>query len=461
MKTTKSLILLAGLLAGSIASSAEPPAPSAPKPFTLPQPVEFALDNGLEATLVPYGSLPKVTVQVVVRTGNLNEGEKRWLADFTSALLQEGTKNRSAQQLAADVAAMGGEIFVSTGLDETMIGGDVLTEFAPDLVMLLAEIARSPALPESEVARIKADLLRSLEVSRSQAQTLAQEAFLEATYGDHPYGDILPDAAQVSGYSVADARAFHEREFGAQRTHVYVAGRFDEAAVRDAVRNAFGDWHKGPAVKLDVPGSEPAHSLVLLNRKGAPQSTLILGLPVVDPSHPDFVKLQVMNTLLGGSFGSRITSNIREDKGYTYSPGSSIDANYRVATWAEHADVTTVHTADSVREILKEIARLQSEPPPAAELAGIKNYLSGVFVLQNSSRGSIIGQLRNMELHGLPADHLSTFVQRVNAVTPAEVSEMAKKYLAIDDMTLVVVGDLETVRPQLEGLDWIKEGDLE
>src|SRR5690606_8169905 len=107
----------------------------------------------------------------------LNEGEKRWLADFTSALLQEGTKNRSAQQLAADVAAMGGEIFVSTGLDETMIGGDVLTEFAPDLVMLLAEIARSPALPESEVARIKADLLRSLEVSRSQAQTLAQEAF--------------------------------------------------------------------------------------------------------------------------------------------------------------------------------------------------------------------------------------------------------------------------------------------
>src|SRR5690606_8729052 len=105
-------------------------------------------------------------------------------------------------------------------LDETMIGGDVLTEFAPDLVMLLAEIARSPALPESEVARIKADLLRSLEVSRSQAQTLAQEAFLEATYGDHPYGDILPDAAQVSGYSVADARAFHEREFGAQRTHV-------------------------------------------------------------------------------------------------------------------------------------------------------------------------------------------------------------------------------------------------
>ena len=461
MKISRSLILLAGLLGSFSLAAAEPPKPGSPLPFTLPELTEFRLDNGLEATLVPYGNLPKVTVQVVVRTGNLNEGEKRWLADFTSKLLQEGTANRDARTLAADVAAMGGELFVNTLPDETIIGGDVLAEFAPDLVALLAEIVRSPALPTTEVERIRADMLRQLAVMQGQAQAQAQEAFQGATYGEHPYGDIFPSAEQLGTYTAADARAFHEGQFGAKRTHVYVAGRFDAAAVREAIRDAFVDWKAGPEVLVNVPKATPEHRVILVDRKGAPQSTLILGLPVIDPSHPDFVQFQVMNALLGGSFSSRITSNIREDKGYTYSPHSAIDDNYKVAAWYEQADVTTANTADSVKEILKEINRLQAEPPSSDELEGIKNYLSGVFVLQNSSRSSIVGQLRRMELHGLAEDYLSTYVQRVNAVTPQQVSEMARKYLGVDDMTLVVVGDLEVVTPQLETLEWIREGDLD
>jgi len=453
-------MVVAGLLFSNAGFAAEPPKPAPPKPFTLPESSEFRLDNGLEATLVPYGSLPKVTVQIVVRTGNLNEGEQRWLADFTSALLQEGTTKRSAQQVASDVAAMGGEIFVNTGLDETTIGGDVLAEFAPQLIDLLAAITRSPALPENELERIRADLQRRLDVTLSQAQAQAEEAFLERTYGTHPYGDIFPAAEQLAGYGIDDLRGFHQQEFGARRTHVYVAGRFDEAGVRDAIEQAFGDWKAGPDALIDVPETKPGHGVVLVDRKGAPQSTIVLGLPVVDPSHPDYVRLQVMNTLLGGSFGSRITSNIREDKGYTYSPRSTLNDNYRTAVWSESADVTTAHTADSIREIIKEINRLQNEKPPTTELDGIKKYLTGVFVLQNSNRASIIGQLRKLNLHGLPEDHLETFVQRVNAVTPAQVSAMAGKYLSAGDMTLVVVGDLETVKPQLEGLEWIREGDL-
>lgn len=454
------LNVIAALAFSVVATAAEPPKPAPAKPFNLPEVQEFSLDNGLEATLVAYGNLPKVTVQVAIRTGNLNEGEQRWLADFTSALLQEGTVNRSAQQVAADVAAMGGEIFVSTGLDETVIGGDVLAEFAPDLVKLLAEIARTPALPESEMERIRADLQRQLDVSMSQAQAQAQEAFLEEIYGDHPYGDIYPTSEQLASYGIKDIRAFHEREFGAERTHVYVAGVFDAGAVREAIKQSFGDWKAGNEVLVNVPEANPVRGVVLVDRNDAPQSTIILGLPVVDPSHADYVPLQVMNTLLGGSFSSRITANIREDKGYTYSPRSVLRDNFRVAVWNESADVTTAHTADSIREILAEIQRLQKEPPPQDELDGIKNYLSGVFVLQNSNRGSIIGQLRNINLHDLPDDYLETFVQRVNAVKPADVSAMARKYLPPDDMTLVVVGDLETVRPQLEGLDWIREGDL-
>lgn len=447
-------LLLAMASTIAFAFPSEPPPPAEPRPFSVPETDAFRLDNGLEATLIPYGNLPKVSVQVVVRTGNLNEGDRRWLADFTAALMQEGTTLRSGQEVAADVAAMGGEIFISTGLDETVIGGDVLAEFAPELVKLLAEIARSPALPESELERVRDDLLRQLDVMLSQPQPVAQEAFLQEIYGDHPYGDVLPEPEQLRRYGIEDVRGFHAREFGAARTHVYVAGQFDAGAVRDTIRTAFDDWKKGPPVFENVPQAQPVPGIVLLNREGAPQSTLALGLPVVHPGHPDFIPLQVMNALLGGTFASRITSNIREDKGYTYSPNSAIDDNYRVAVWAEYADVTTAHTADSIREIFHEINRLQEEPPAEAELEGIRNYLAGVFVLRNSSRGSIIGQLRRMELHDLPDDYLATFLQRINTVTPEQVSRMARKYLPENRMTLVVLGDLDEVRPQLESLEW-------
>lgn len=466
MKAIKTLFMLAGLAFAATGhtapSSPVPPKPGKAQDFELPAPQELRLDNGLDATMVPFGTLPKVSVQVVVRTGNLNEGEKRWLADFTGKLMEEGTKQRSAKEVANAAAAMGGQVYVNVGPDETTIGGEALAEYAPDMVALLGEIVMTPALPESELERIRNDLQRQLSVMQTQAQALAQEAFAQATYGaKHPYGDIFPSEEQLKGYTIEDIRRFHEQNFGAQRTQIYVAGVFDSKAVSEAVKKTFGSWQRGPEVLTDVPSTKAEHRVILRDRPGAPQSTIILGLPVVDPSHPDYMALRVMNTILGGAFSSRITSNIRENKGYTYSPRSSLDANYRVATWTEQADVTTAHTADSLREILKEIKRLQDEPPSQEELDGIKNYLTGTFVLSNSSRGSIIGQLRHMDLHGLPEDYLNSYIGKVNAVTPEDVSRIAAKYLKSGDMTLVVVGDLETVRPQLEGLDWIKEGDLE
>jgi predicted Zn-dependent peptidase len=190
-------------------------------------------------------------------------------------------------------------------------------------------------------------------------------------------------------------------------------------------------------------------SVHLIDRPGAPQATLRVGLPAVDPSNPDYMALLVTNALLGGSFGSRITANIREDKGYTYSPFSTVSVRYRAAHWVQTADVSIEHTGDSLAEIFKEIERLREEPPSAEELEGIQNYLAGIFVLQNSSRGGIIGQLANLRLHGLGDDYLTNYVDNVYAVTPRRVQEIAKRYLRPDAMKIVVVGDRSTVAPQI------------
>ncbi|MGV3519383.1 M16 family metallopeptidase [Luteitalea sp.] len=432
------------------AATQEPPPGGTPRPFTLPTPETFTLPNGLGVTLVPYGTVPKVTVYLAIDAANVDETAKQvWLADLTGALLKEGTTTRSSDAVADGLAKMGGSLDVSVGADVTALSSSVLSEFAAGAVEIIAEIAQAPLLPASELPRLKADMVRNLTLAKAQPQSMASERFSQVLYGDHPYGRVFPTEAMVNGYTHADVRAFHAATFGAARSHLYVVGRFDAEAVRSAVRARFGPWQKGTAARRTPPTPAGTRALHVIDRPKASQSTLYIGLPVVDPSHADYVALRVTNALLGGSFASRITANIREQKGYTYSPNSSLSVHPKVAHWVQVADVTTAVTGASMKEIFFEVDRLRQEPPPEEELAGIRNYLAGVFVLQNSSRSGIIQQLEFTRQHGLGADYLRTLVQKIQAVTPADVQRVAKTWLDPAKMTMVVVGDKAEIDGQL------------
>jgi zinc protease len=427
-----------------------PPAPGPAKPFALPQPQRLTLDNGLRITFVPYGSVPKVVVRLAIRSGNAFESKDEvWLADLTGKLMREATKTRDATAISTEAARMGGALDVDVGEDRTLIGGEVLTEFAPDMVRLVADVALNPTFPESELARLEADLVRQLSLQKSQPQPIAQEAFRKALYGDHPYGRTFPTQEQVQGYTTAQARAFYAKSTGAARSQLFVVGRFDAAGVEKAVREAFAAMPKGtPAPSVD-PKPHSERRIHLVDRPGAVQSTLVVGLPVVPPDDADWIPLQVTHTLLGGYFSSRITANIREQKGYTYSPFSQLSTRVKDAYWAQNADVTTAVTGASLKEIFAEIDRLQAEPPPASELRAVQNYLGGTFVLQNSARNGIVNQLLYVDMQGLGDEYLRTYVDKMNAVTPAQVSEMARKHLKDDQMTIAVVGDRKAIEEQI------------
>ena len=452
MNKKLALFSLALALAPSVrADKQSPPPPATPKGFSVPQPKTFTLENGLGVTLVPYGTVPKVTVRLAVLTGNANEAANQvWMADIVGDMLTEGTATRTASQIAEDAARMGGSIDVNVGENRTEIGGDVLSEFGPNLVALVADVARHPKFPEADFARVKADRLRQLSIARSQPQPLAQEKFRAVLYGDHPYGRLFPTEAMLQGYTLAQVRDFYDKNYGAGRSHLYVAGRFDAAAMEAAIRKGFGDWKRGPAPQIPPANPKSSRAVYILDRPGAVQSTILMGMPVIDPSKPDWDALFLMNVLLGGSFSSRITSNIREAKGYTYSPNGQLSNRYHDAYWAETADVTTNVTGPAVKEIFGEVDRLQAEPPSEKELKGFQNYRAGVFILQNSSRGGIIGQLEFVDLHGLPADYLNGYVTRLYAITPAQVQQMAKKYIQDDKATIVVVGDKKVIEEQLK-----------
>lgn len=442
------LALLAALSAHAEKQSPPPPAPAAA--FRLPPTSQYTLPGGTRVTLVPYGDVPKVNVVLVMHAGNADEAPGHTgLADLAGKLLLEGTTSRSAEQLAQAAADLGGSLDVVVGQDESTVGIECLGEFAARAVALVAEVVRHPALPESELARLKNDLVRQLTLERSRQQPLAREAFDRAIYGSHPYGHPLAEAAEVKTFTLAEVKKFLGSYVGANRAHLYVIGRFDEAAVRGPIAEAFAGWARSPGGKRPAARPRTERAVYFLDRAGAVQSTVLLGLPVVPPTSPDFIALSVTNTLLGGSFGSRITANIREKRGYTYSPFSALTTHPGVGTWAEAADVTTKDTAAAVQEVVNEVERLRSESPGADELAGFQRFMSGTFVRVNSSRLGILGQLRFVELYGLPPDWLSSYVARVNAITPADVTRMAKKYLDPARMTLVVVGDRQTVASAL------------
>jgi zinc protease len=278
---------------------------------------------------------------------------------------------------------------------------------------------------------------------------LSQERFLAVTYPGHAYGRLFPTESQLQGYAVEGAQLVHRANFGARRSHLYVVGRFDEAAVEAALKHAFSGWPAGPELTRNVPKPSVKRAVHVIDRPGSVQSALRVGLPVVDPSHPDYIKLMVTNTLLGGSFGSRITRNIREAKGYTYSPNSQLSSRYRDTFWTEIADVTTNVTGPSLKEIFGEVNRLQAEAPSEQELQGMKNYIVGTFVLQNASRGGILARLRFMDLHELPDSYLENYVRDVMAVTPADVQEMARKYLKDENMVVVITGDRKAIEKQV------------
>jgi zinc protease len=445
-------VMLFGLAFSAIAQKETPPVGGQPKAFVFPKQETYTLSNGMKVTLVPYGSVPKVAVQAIVRAGSLNEkAEQRWISDVVAAILKEGTTTRSAEDIARQTAEMGGGIFTAAQTDKTIIGGEVLSEFDAQFINLLADVILNPKFRAEDLETIRANKIRDLTISRAQPGTIALEKFREVIYPNHPYGSIYPSQEIVKSYTLDQVKAFYNDQYGAARTHLYVVGQFDAAKVKSAIEKSFAGFKKGPEAIRNVPVVNAKRSLTVIDRPGAPQSTIYLGMPAALPSNADeYIKFQVMNNILGASFGSRITANIRENKGYTYSPFSTVFNRFKTGYWYESADVTTQFTGASIKEILYEIDRMRKEPVTEAELQGIKNYMVGIYVLQNSTRNGIIGLLEYKNYNELNQDYLDTYIQKITAVTPKDVQDAAAKYLTEDKMTIVVVGDKSKITEQLK-----------
>jgi len=427
-----------------------PPASRLPG-FALPRIERLKLDNGLRAVLVESGSVPKADVRLVLDIGDAQESlDETWLSRLVAEYLREGSATRDSDAYAQAVAALGGDLAVDSDDDTTTLRGRVLSEHAPAFVRLLAELVRTPRFPPGDLPRLRSDLERRLALAQVQPHMLALERFRAALYGDHPYGRVFPRPGLIGRFTTDAARAFYEAHGGAARATLYVAGRFDERAVGAAVAEAFDGWPAGADSTVRPPQPRHERAVHLVDRAQSEQSTIYMGLPVPAAGHEDWIPLWVANALLGGSFISRILLNLREDKGYSYSPFGFISTRRRDANWMQIADVTTEVTGASLVEIFREIDRLRAEAPPTAELEGIQRYVTGTYLTRFATPAGISEQLASLDLQGLDASYAEATVERANAVTPEEVRSVVERCLRPEEMAIVVVGDASRVAGQIE-----------
>jgi predicted Zn-dependent peptidase len=450
MKTFFHAALIALSVSSAAAQRETPPAPGTPKDYKVPRSTTFTLENGMKVTMVPFGRVPKLNAELRVRTGVIDERPNDVsLSSVVADMLLEGTTARSAQDISRLAGSMGGSLGVVPGAEVALISGDALSEFGPQLIALIADVARNPSFAEADLKRILDKHSRDNAISMSQPGTIAQMKFREMMYGTHPFAKLIPTEEMLRSFTVQRVREFHSANYGAARAHLFISGVYDSKALEAAIRGGFESWAAGAAPTENPPILASRQQVAVVDRPNSVQSSIVMGLPAPHPTNPDWVRMNVTDYILGGAFGSRITSNIREDKGYTYSPGSFLWTRKGATIWRESADVTSSATGASLTEIFREIDRLRTEAPPEKELAGIKNNLAGIFVIQNSSRAGLISQLDFADMHGLGPDYLANYVKNIHAVTPEEVRMTAQKYIDPAKMSIAIVGDKKSIESQI------------
>lgn len=415
--------------------------------------VQHTLGNGLRVWVVPrQDGPPKVHFVLAVRGGLADDPPlQQGMASLLADMLKEGAANRDAATIARDVQSWGGELQADAGVDGIVVSISTLASNATKAVTLLSEITQTPTFPREEVEQGKLRALQALVAARVDPDWLARRAMAGLIFPGHPYGRIMPSERTLLSITAEMLHAEHDRRFRPDQSLLIVTGRISDG---DALRLAdavFGDWSATgkPSVGVGPAPQAVPSGHVFIPRGNSVQSTIRVGVPAVAASSPDYVPLAVANAVLGGGFRSRLNLDLREDKGWTYGAGSQLRAQHAGGSLVAYADVRNGVTGKAIGQILTQLDRLGATPVPASELDSTRHFLAGSHLLAIQQQAEVADQLADAWLSGQPPQAVTDWVPKVEAVTPAQVQAMARKYLAPGSASIVVVGD-PAVLPQLQ-----------
>ena len=433
-----------------------PPELAPPPTLTLPPISTRTLANGLQVVVVEQHELPVADFALSIRTGaEADPANRAGLATLTASMLDEGTTTRSALEIADAVAWLGADLGSFGGFDESRVMLHVPTAQLDSALALFADVAIRPSFPQADFDRLKKERLTALLQLKDRGPAIADIAYANVVFGhDHPYGRAMSGTEESVGrIARADVQRFHRTYYRPNNATLVVVGDVETEDIVRRLERAFGGWERAtiPATRFPTPRTAASTTVYLIDKPGAAQSSFRIGGVGAARSTDDYFALLVMNTILGGSFTSRLNQNLREEKGYTYGAGSSFALRREPGPFTARAEVVSAKTDSALVEFMKEL-RGVLDTVPQDELAKAKRYLQLQLPGDFETTRDIAAQLSPLLLYGLPLDYYDSYVQRIDAVTQADVRRVASRYIDPSHLAIVIVGDRATIEPGLRAL---------
>jgi predicted Zn-dependent peptidase len=446
-------------LAAQAPDRLKPPAAGQAPTLRLPAIQKRQLANGVPVWLVEVHDVPVAQISLVVLGGSADDPAGQYgIASLTASMLTEGAGSRNALDLADAVDFLGASLTSSAGMDATTIRLQVPVARLADALPIMSDVALRPTFPPQELERVRQQRLVSLLQARDDPASVAGLAFSRVLYGaSHRFGvAAMGTAATLKAFTPENLRTFYNVTYRPERAALLVTGDVTLDRVHPLLESAFGSWRAtGPAaprVTLSTPPPPAARTVYLVDKPGAPQSQIRIGRVGVPRSTPDFFPLQVMNTVLGGSFTSRLNLNLREKRGYSYGAASVFDMRVAPGPFYATAGVQTDKTSESLTEFFNELNGIL-QPIPGDELTRGKNYVALRFPSGFETSGDLARRLEDALVYNLGDDYFAKYIPAIQAVTAADVQRVARTYIQPDRVAVVVVGDRKVIEPGIKALN--------
>lgn len=440
-----------------ILDRSKPPKSGKPKDVNFPGFFETTLENGISLVVIEDRKLPLVTSRFIFKTGSYADhlwGKKyEGLSSITSELLTKGTGKLTASEIADETDYFGASLSSGCDYDATYISTYSLKKYFDKVFEIAADVILNPSFPESELKRIKEQRINSLLSMSDDGEYLADKIFRAEVYKNSPYA-LQSEGSKESVKNITTdlSKEFYKKYFRPDNLIIAMVGDIspDEAILKISSELKFDVKSNTRNPKITGPKINKGNKVFLYDKKGAVQSSIKMGHLGIQRSNPDFITLNVMNTLLGGYFTSRINKNLREEKGYTYGSRSSFGCQKYSGDFSVSTEVKNEVTADTIKEVLKEINILKKEPVGKTELKNVKNYITGIFPLQLETPNAIAQKVLSLKLNDMPSDYYNKFIKEINAVTSEQIMEAANKYLHPDDMIISVSGNVNEIKESMK-----------
>jgi predicted Zn-dependent peptidase len=443
----------------------KPPTMGAPPRLNLPEIQKRTLSNGLAVWLVESHEVPLVQLNLLVKAGAGDDPAGKFgLASLTAAMLDEGAGSRDALQLADAVEFLGASLATTASFDASAVRFNVPVARIKDGLPLMADVILRPTFPDKELERLRLERLTALLQAKDDPASVAPMAFARTVFGaTHRYGTgIAGTETTLKGFTVQDLKSFHGAMYQPANSVLLVVGDVTADAILPQLEMQFGSW-KGPSTGLGAgtsaerkPVPQAAQvaqgQITIVDMPGAAQSQIRIGWVGVPRSTPDYFTIEVLNTVLGGSFTSRLNQNLREEHQYSYGASSRFDMRLSAGAFQAGAGVQTDKTAEALKEFFNELNGIL-KPVPEEELAKAKNYVALSFPSEFETSGDLSSKMEEMVVYNLPDRYFGAYVDNLQKVTAPAVQKVATTYIQPSKFAVVVVGDRKVIEQGIRALN--------